>query len=113
MYAIIETGGKQLRVAKGDVVDVELLGVEPGKKVSFEEVLFVHDGKKPHVGQPRVSGFTVQGEILGEALGPKITSVKYKRRKRQHRKFGHRQHYSRVKITNIGKGKAKGESDGS
>ncbi|MCB1112673.1 MAG: 50S ribosomal protein L21 [Chlamydiales bacterium] len=104
MYAIIKTGGKQYKVAEGDVIDVELLGKEAGSAVSFSDVLFVTDGKEHQVGAPHVSGFNVQGEILGESAGPKIASVKYTPRKRNKRKFGHRQHYSRVKITKIAKG---------
>lgn len=102
MYAIIKTGGKQYRVAEGDVIDVELLKSQPGENVEFSEVLFFHDGKAAKIGQPNVSGCTVTGELIEEALGPKIVSVKYKRRQNQRRKFGHRQHYHRVRITSIG-----------
>lgn len=103
VYAIIKTGGKQYRVSKDDVIDVELLNdAELGSKVNFE-TLFVHDGKNANIGLPNVSGFIVQGELLGFATGPKITSMKYKASHHQYRKFGHRQHYSRVKILEIGK----------
>jgi len=102
MYAIIKTGGKQYRVAEGDVIDVELLEGEPGAQITFEEVLFFHDGKAPKIGQPHVAECVVTAEMIGEALGPKIVSVTYKRRQNQRRKFGHRQHYSRVRITKIG-----------
>lgn len=101
MYAIIKTGGKQYKVAVGDVVDVELLGLEVGAAVEFADVLFVYDGKESKVGEPSVQGFVVKGEVLGEAAGPKISSVKYKPRTRSTRKFGHKQHYSRVKINKI------------
>ncbi len=100
-YAIVQTGGKQYRVSKDETIDVELLKVEVGSKVEFKEVLFYHDGKNPSVGAPSVAGCTVKGELIGEVPGPKVTSVKYKRRKNQRRKWGHRQHYSRVKITEI------------
>ena len=102
MYAIIKTGGKQYRVAEGDVIDVELLQSQPGESVEFSDVLFFHDGSAAKIGQPNVSGCTVMGELIEEALGPKIVSVKYKRRQNQRRKFGHRQHYHRVRITKIG-----------
>jgi large subunit ribosomal protein L21 len=102
-YAIIKTGGKQYRVSENDVIDVELLNdAKLGSEVSFE-VLFVNDGQATNVGTPSVPGFVVTGELLGFSTGPKITSMKYKASHHQYRKFGHRQHYSRVKITGIGK----------
>lgn len=103
MYAIIKTGGKQYKVTEGQTIDVELLGLEEGAPVEFSEVLFVYDGKSHQVGSPSVNGFTVKGEVLGESVGPKIQSIKYKPRKRQTRKFGHRQHYSKVRIKEIAK----------
>ncbi|MEC7839912.1 MAG: 50S ribosomal protein L21 [Chlamydiota bacterium] len=103
MYAIIKTGGKQYKVAKGDVVDVELLGQEKGSSVEFKEVYLIFDGKEHKVGSPCVEGFVVKGEILGETAGPKVQSMKHKPRKRQNKKFGHRQHYSRVEIKEIAK----------
>jgi len=102
MYAVIKTGGKQYKVSKGDVIDVELLSLETGNTVQFKEVLFVFDGKEHKIGEPSLSGITVKGEVLGESSGPKIKSFKYKPRKRQNKRFGHRQHYSRVKILEIG-----------
>jgi len=99
MYAIIRTGGKQYRVQKGDVIDVELLGEEG--KVEFSNVLFLNDGKKAHIGAPNVNGWLVKGEVMGETKGPKVISFKYKKRKSFHRKKGHRQKYSRVKIIDI------------
>ena len=101
MYAIIKTGGKQFRVAKDDIIEVELLDAELGSKVEFTDVLFMTDGSAVTLGQPVVPGCIVKGELLGEATGPKITSMKYKPSHHQYRKFGHRQHYSRVKITEI------------
>lgn len=109
-YAIIKTGGKQYRVAKDDVIDVELLDAEPGAKVEFAEVLFLSDGKKVHVGTPSVDGFTVKGELVETIKGPKVTSVKYKKRKNCRKKWGHRQNYSRVKITTIGAEKSKAKA---
>lgn len=100
MYAIIETGGKQYRVTKGDVIDVELLTVE-GNQVEFKQVLFLNDGSQVKVGLPNLPECTVMGELLGESKGPKVVAFKYKRRKNFRRKVGHRQKYSRVKITDI------------
>ena len=100
MYVIIATGGKQYRVKKGDIIDVELLSAKDGK-VEFSEVLLYHDGKSPTIGLPHVEKCIVQGEVLGEEKGPKVIAYKYKRRKNYHRKVGHRQKYTRVKITEI------------
>ena len=99
MYAIIETGGKQYRVQEGDELDVELLNTEGA--VTFDKVLFVTDGTTPRIGAPHVSQCTVHGEILGVEKGPKVIAFKYKRRKNYRRTVGHRQKYSRVKITKI------------
>jgi large subunit ribosomal protein L21 len=100
-YAIIKTGGKQYRVTEGSEVDVELLDAEVGSSVQFKEVLFVNDGTSSLVGVPHVAGWLVSGEVIAETAGAKITCMKYKKRKNQRRKFGHRQHYTRVKITSI------------
>lgn len=105
MYAIIETGGKQFRVEEGDVIDVELLDGND-KNVTFDKVLFFHDGKEPKIGIPHVPHCVVHGEFLGETKGPKVIAFKYKRRKNYRRTVGHRQKYSRVKITKIAASKA-------
>ncbi len=101
MYAIIESGGKQYRVEKDDVIDVERLGVEEGGVVEFGRVLFFHDGKEAKVGSPYLLDSSVKGELLKETKGPKVISFKYKQRKGVRRKVGHRQKYHRVKITEI------------
>ncbi|MCK4934891.1 MAG: 50S ribosomal protein L21 [Simkaniaceae bacterium] len=101
MYAIIKTGGKQYRVEKGDVIQVELLlGVEKGP-VDFDNVLFLNDGKAVKIGMPNLENCTVKGELLAEVKGPKVIAYKYKRRKSYRRKVGHRQKYSQVKILDI------------
>lgn len=102
MYAIIKTGGKQYRVALGDIIDVELLGSDAGAQIQFGDVLFAYDGSKTHIGQPGIPDFLVYGEVLGQVSGEKITSLKYKASHNQCRKWGHRQKYTRVKITGIG-----------
>jgi len=102
MYAIIRTGSKQYRVKKGDVIQVELLQQEPGAQFEFHDVLFVQDLEgQTKVGNPVVSGSKVKAEFLQVVKGPKIHSVKFKRRKNNVRKFGHRQKYSQVKIVDI------------
>lgn len=100
MYAIIQTGGKQYKVAPGDIIDVELLDADFGASVQFD-VLFISDGASQQVGTPLVAGAVVTGEILDCVSGPKITSMKYKKRQNERRKFGHRQKYSRVRVTEI------------
>jgi len=97
-YAIIETGGKQYRVKEGDELDVELLKTESPFKF---DVLLVNDGKAPQVGAPHVKGCSVHAELVGEAKGPKVIAFKYKRCKNYRRTVGHRQRYSRIKITKI------------
>lgn len=104
MYAIIKSGGKQYRVKEGSVIDVELLDSTPGAEVEFKDLLFVHNGEKPLVGSKQVAGFVVKGEHLDTVSGPKVTSIKYIPGNHR-RKFGHRQHYSRVKITHLGQSK--------
>jgi len=101
MYAIIETGGKQYRVEKGDVIDIELLEAEKGKSVEFKNVLFLNDGSAAKMGKPHIDGCVVIGELMQEIRGPKVISFKYKKRKNYRRKVGHRQKYSRVKIKEI------------
>lgn len=102
MYAIIETGGKQYRVEKGDVIDVELIDAKnAGDKVEFKNVLFLNTGSAVKIGNPNVAKSVVQAEFVQESRGPKVIAFKYKRRKPIRRKVGHRQHYSRVKITEI------------
>ncbi|MGZ3634153.1 MAG: 50S ribosomal protein L21 [Parachlamydiaceae bacterium] len=100
MYAIIKTGGKQYKVAKGDIIDVELLNADFGAQVQFE-VLFMNDGKNQKIGAPLLDEAKVTGKIIDCVGGPKVTSVKYKPNHLQCRRFGHRQKYSRVEITEI------------
>lgn len=104
MYAIIKTGGKQYRVAEGDVIDVELVGEEIGSEVKFTDVLFINNGSEPLIGEPHVADYVVVGELIDFVTGPKVTSVKYIPGNHR-KKIGHRQHYSRVKIAHIGKKK--------
>lgn len=102
MYAIIQSGGKQYRVEKDTVIDVELLDAEPGEHVEFDNVLFISDGSNRKVGEPLVSGYSVKAEVLGTSYAAKIVSMKYKKRKNERKKWGHRQQYTQVKILDIG-----------
>lgn len=100
MYAVIRTGGKQLRVAEGDVVKVELLNAEPGQKVEFD-VLMVGQGETVKIGKPLVAGAKVTGEVTEIGRHDKIHIIKFRRRKHYRKQQGHRQWFSAVKITGI------------
>ncbi len=106
MYAVIKTGGKQYKVAEGDVIKVEKLAGNAGEAVVLDQVLAVNDGKALKVGTPFVDGATVAAEVLEQARGPKIVIFKKKRRHGYRRKNGHRQELTVLRITSIG-GKAK------
>jgi len=101
MYAIIQTGGKQYRVEKGDVIDIELIEPSEDGKIEFKDVLFLNTGDAAKVGSPYLPKCAVFGELLNKVKGPKVVAFKYKRRKNIRRKVGHRQKYSQVKITEI------------
>ena len=101
MYAIIESCGKQYKVAEGDVVFFEKLDAEEGKKVTFENVVLVSDEGKVEVGAPYVKGVKVEGKVVAHGKGKKIVVFKYKPKKNYRRKQGHRQPYTKVEITAI------------
>lgn len=107
MYAIIESCGKQYKVAEGDVVFFEKLDTEVGKKVTFDNVVLVSDGEKIEIGNPYVKGFKVEGKVVAHGKGKKIIVFKYKAKKNYRRKQGHRQPYTKVEITSIKKPAAK------
>lgn len=99
-YAVVKTGGKQLRVTPGDLVRVERLSGDPGQQVALDEVLMV-GGDSVKVGTPRVEGAKVLATIQGELKGPKIKVFKMKRRKRYRLTQGHRQKYTQLRIDSI------------
>ncbi|MBW2240853.1 MAG: 50S ribosomal protein L21 [Deltaproteobacteria bacterium] len=101
MYAVVKTGGKQVRVSPGQAVRVEKLAGSVGDAVEFGEVLLVGGEGDPQVGTPLVSGANVVGTITAQARGPKITIFKMKRRKGYRRKQGHRQAYTEVRVESI------------
>jgi large subunit ribosomal protein L21 len=101
MYAVIETGGKQYRVAKGDTLNVERLDTEAGKSVTLDRVLLVADGAKTTVGTPTVGAASVTAEVVSHMRGPKVVAFKMKRRKGYHRTVGHRQEQTKIKISDI------------
>ena len=102
MYAVIRTGGKQYRVSKDDLIEIERLEGKVGDKVKFDEVLLLgEDGKAPKIGAPIVSGASVVAEVVEQTRADKVTVIKFKRRKNYYRTKGHRQHQTVLKITNI------------
>ncbi len=100
-YAIIETGGKQIRVEPGRFYDIELLAIEPDEKVTIDSVLLVqHDGEVT-IGQPLVTGATVEGTVLRHYRGRKVLVYKMKPKKKTRKKRGHRQEITRLMIDSI------------
>ncbi len=100
MYAIIATGGKQYKVSEGDIITIEKLGVEAGEKVTFDQVLAVSD-KSLKVGDPTVAGATVDASVVREGRSKKVVVYKYKPKTGYHKKNGHRQCFTQVKIEKI------------
>lgn len=101
MYAIIETGGKQYRVAEGQTLKIEKLTVEAGQTVDFDRVLVVGAGEEIKVGAPVVEGAKVVAEVLSHGRADKIRIIKFRRRKHHMKRAGHRQYYTEVKITKV------------
>ena len=101
MYAIIESCGKQYKVAEGDVVFFEKLDAEEGKKVTFSNVVLVSEEGKVQIGNPYVKGIKVEGKVVSHGKGKKIIVFKMKAKKNYRRKQGHRQPYTKVEITAI------------
>lgn len=100
-YAIIKTGGRQFRVAEGDTIEVDLLGVDPGKTATFGDVLMFADGKDVTRGNPLISGVKVTADVLEQRKDKKVIAFKFKRRKGYHRTVGHRRKLTRLKIKSI------------
>jgi large subunit ribosomal protein L21 len=100
MYAIIATGGKQYKVSEGDIIKIEKLGKAEGESVTFDKVLLVSD-KETVVGNPTVAGATVTASVVCEGKDKKVIVYKYKRKTGYHKKNGHRQLFTKVKIDKI------------
>ena len=100
-FAIIETGGKQYKVSASNILKVEKLNIVKGKKVEFKKVLLVNDDKNTEVGNPTVEGALVEGLVLDNIKDRKILVFKKRRRQNSRKKYGHRQHLSKIKITKI------------
>jgi len=101
MYAVILTGGKQYRVKEGDVLSIEKLGLEPGRKAQFDRVLLIEDGETIQVGMPILDNAMVLGLVLENFKDEKVLVFKKKRRKQYRRTRGHRQSLTKVRITRI------------
>ncbi len=111
MYAIIESCGKQYKVAEGDVVFFEKLDAEEGKKVTFDKVVLVSEEGTVQVGNPYVKGIKVEGKVVSHGKAKKIIVYKMKPKKNYRRKQGHRQPYTKVEITAIKKPAKKAEKE--
>lgn len=101
MYAVVESGGKQHRVAVGDKLRVEKLVCEVGQVIGLDNVLLVAKDQKVTVGAPYVKGVAVKAEVVSHGRAKKIRVIKFKRRKGYHRTIGHRQWFTELKITAI------------
>ena len=101
MYAVIKTGGKQYKVTEGDVLRVEKLNAEVNATVELNEFLLVANNDNVKVGSPLVEGAKVVVEVLSQGKGPKVINFKYKPKKASHRKKGHRQLFTEVKVVSI------------
>lgn len=100
MYAVIKTGGKQYKVSEGDIITIEKLDSEAGDKVKFEDVLAVNNGELV-VGDPTVKGASVEAEVMRNGRAKKVIVYKYKRKTGYHKKNGHRQFFTQVRINKI------------
>ena len=110
MYAIIESCGRQYKVAQGDVVFFEKIDAEEGKKVSFDKVILVSEDGKVQVGNPYVKDVKVEGKVVSHGKAKKIIVFKMKAKKNERKKHGHRQPYTKVEITSIKTATKKTES---
>ena len=103
MYAVVRTGGKQYKVTKDAVLTVESLAGDVGSKLTLGEVLML-GGDSPQIGAPLIKGASIACEILEHGQGEKVVAFKKKRRKNTHRKRGHRQHFTKLKVLEISAG---------
>jgi len=106
MYAVVATGGKQYKVAKNDVILVEKLKAKTGGEVKLSGVLLVKEGNSVHMGNPHLKGAHVICESLGQVRGDKVIAFKYKKRKSEKKKIGHRQALTKLKVKEIQLAKA-------
>jgi len=101
VYAVIKTGGKQYKLAQGDVVRVEKLDAEEGASVELDKVLMIADGDSINVGTPYVDGSKVSATVKSHGRAKKVEIMKFRRRKHHQKKTGHRQYYTEIEVTGI------------
>lgn len=101
MYAIMADGGRQYKIEEGQELDVDYRGVQKGDELTFDRILAVSNGDSFQLGKPTVDGASVTAEVIGTKQGDKLTVQKFRRRKNSKRKTGHRQLYTRVRISKI------------
>lgn len=101
MYAVIKTGGKQYKVAEGDVLKIEKLLANEGDSIEFSDVLLIANGEEIKIGAPQLTGSKVTATVQKQGRGDKVKIIKFRRRKHYRKQMGHRQSFTEVKITNI------------
>ena len=101
MYAVFKTGGKQYRGSEGETLKIEKLEVEPGKKITFNEVLMIADGENVQVGSPLLDKASVEAKVISQGKGKKVNILKFKRRKQSMKRQGHRQLFTEIQIGKI------------
>ena len=101
MYAVIKTGGKQYKVSEGETLKIEKLEVDPGKKVTFKEVLMVADGDNVQLGAPLIEKASVEAKVISQGKGKKVNILKFRRRKNSMKQQGHRQLFTEIQIGKI------------
>jgi len=101
MFAVFETGGKQYKVSEGDIIFVEKLGVEEGEAVTFDRVLAVSRGENTTFGAPYIDGAKIEANVVKNGRAKKIVVFKYKPKKNEKKKQGHRQPYTKIQINSI------------
>jgi large subunit ribosomal protein L21 len=104
MYAVIQTGGKQYRVAQGDILKVEKIAAEAGASVELDKVLMIADGDDVKVGKPYLDGGVVKATVKAQGRGKKVKIIKFRRRKHHLKRQGHRQWFTEIEITGINAG---------
>lgn len=111
MYAVFRAGGKQYRASKGEILRVEKVDADEGANIQFDEVLLVGEGSDIKVGSPLLAGTSVSATVLKQGKSKKVSVVKFRRRQNYLRQHTHRQFFTEVEITDIGKGKTPAKSD--
>ena len=101
MFAVIQVAGFQYRVEKGQVLRVPLLKAKEGDSLTLEDVLLIQDGESTKIGTPKVEGATISAKVLGHGRTPKLVAGKFKRRRKYRRRWGHRQDYTELEISDI------------